>query len=63
MSNNTSVGIVYKYRHKPAQDEAMRIAEWLRDREVNVHMEEMTTSAESHACPKASEEIRTAACR
>jgi len=39
----TSVGIIYKQRYEPAENEAGKLKGWLRDRGVTVFLEEMET--------------------
>ncbi|RLF59021.1 MAG: NAD(+) kinase, partial [Thermoplasmata archaeon] len=36
-----SVGIIYKYRHKPAKTQARKLEKWLTQRNVTVYSEEM----------------------
>lgn len=36
-----SIGIIYKYRHKPAKKEALKLESWLQDRGLTVYLEEM----------------------
>ena len=46
----TSVGIVYKYRHKPARLEAKKLEEWLKKRGIEAFSEEVR-SEESSVIP------------
>lgn len=39
-----SAGIIYKYRHKPAQTQARKLEKWLKQRGVTVFSEEMEVS-------------------
>lgn len=45
-----SVGIIYKYRFKPAKEEALRLEEWLRQRSIEVYSEEMRRTVETTGC-------------
>ena len=46
------VGIIYKYRFKPAKLEAKRLEDWLRARGVTVFSEEMTSTVRMNGCPE-----------
>ena len=49
-----SIGIIYKHAHKPAQEEAEKLENWLRLRNVSVFMEEMGPKGKIGGCSEES---------
>jgi NAD+ kinase len=45
-----SVGIIYKHDFGPAKEQALKLDQWLREREITVFSEEMGATAAMNAC-------------
>lgn len=45
-----SIGIIYKHNFDPARSEALKLETWLKDRDISVFLEEMSTVKEVKGC-------------
>lgn len=52
--HSTSVGIIYKHRHKPARLEATKLEHWFKERGIKAFLEEMETEESLDGCYEAS---------
>ena len=46
-----SVGIIYKYKHEPAKEEAKNLEKWLKGKGITVFSEEMSSAVRMNGCP------------
>jgi len=53
----TSVGIIYKHRHKPARSEARKLEGWLKERDIKAFSEEMEAEESLNESPKKSSAV------